>query len=164
MRYEFERFQQKIRNYGGEAAVREDYNTNRRNTSSPKLKGETKRSRPSYNQNLAWWRKMNKNKPIPTTQITNLSSSLDYDHKRENKCKAMKIDGSTVSFDFNKVTAKRKKGKLTGKDKAQLTAEHLSNKPAPLITPQHSLITRSVLLPQLIEVSFPIRAHKCVDR
>lgn len=128
--------QQKIRNYGGEAAVREDNKTSRSKTSSPKLKDETKRSRSLYNQNLAWWRKMNKNKPIPTSQITNLSSSLNYDPKRDNRRKVMELDGSTVSFDFNKVTAKRKTGKLAGNDKAQLTAEHLSNSPAPLITPQ----------------------------
>eukprot|EP00986_Skeletonema_menzelii_P020799 scaffold32341_cov451-Skeletonema_menzelii.AAC.1 len=47
----------------------------------------------------------------------------------------MELDNSSVSFQFNNVTAK-KKGKA-GKHKAQLTAQHLTNSPAPLITPQY---------------------------
>lgn len=47
----------------------------------------------------------------------------------------MELDNSTVSFQFNKVTAKKKR--KAGKHKAQLTAKHLTNSPAPLITPQY---------------------------
>ena len=77
-----------------------------------------------------------KQQQTTTQKISSLSSSLQYDSKRDNKRKAMELDNSSVSFQFNKVTAK-KKGNAGGKHKAQLTAQHLTNSPAPLITPQH---------------------------
>lgn len=133
---EFELFQQRVRQYGGEAAVRRDYNMYRRKYTSKKKKDQIKGSLTLYNKNNAHWQKVKENKPTPT-KIISLSSSLQYDSKRDNKRKEMEIDNSFVSFEFNKVTAKKKKGNTGGKHKAQLAAHHLANSPAPVITPQH---------------------------
>ena len=129
--YKFGQLQQKVRDFGGADRAKKDYNIYRRRTSTILMKERANVGFKLHKLNQLAWKEVTNNRPTPRV-VESFQSELHYNHKVDNECMEMDIDGKRVCFDFNYITSTTQKKK----PKAQPTAALLRNSNAPRITPQ----------------------------